>query len=197
VNSRKGFTLVELLLVIAVAAVMTALIITAVDPIAKMKQARDAKRRSDMNQIANTLRYYDSVNGQYPAEAAVEPTAHCDSSIGRSATANCPISPAGSNWDTSASSYIYQGLVTQGFLKNLATDPVNSTTYYYMYNPRSGSETPCTTEAPGKVCRYWIGTRLEKPANPSNPIFRCSDRTDLTAGAGCKEVVGDIITNLQ
>jgi prepilin-type N-terminal cleavage/methylation domain-containing protein len=197
VNSRKGFTLVEILIVIAVASIVSVLIITAIDPVAKMKQGRDAKRRSDMNQLANTLRYYESVYGQYPAEAAVEPTAHCDSSIGRNAAANCPISPAGPGWDTSASSYIYQGLVTQGFLKSLATDPVNSTTYYYMYNPRSAAETPCPTEASGKVCKYWIGTMLEKPADPLKPIFRCSDRTDLAAGAGCKEVGGDIITNLQ
>jgi len=168
--------LIELLLVIAVGAVLIAIIIRAVDPVGKMKQARDAKRKTDINSIANALRAYEATYGRYPNET------NCDSSIGSSGS-SCPVNPPQSDW--SATSGIYTALVNQGFLKSLPKDPVNNQTYHYRYEPRNQYENPCIGS--GAVCRYKITARLEQYANK---YFRCSDDETLTAGTGCKEVDG-------
>jgi prepilin-type N-terminal cleavage/methylation domain-containing protein len=180
-RTRKGFTLIELLLVIAVGAVLIAVIVRAVDPVTRMKQARDAKRKHDINVLASAITQYQALNSQYPLDTIGSD--ECDSSKGTAGT--CPGS--GISWNTSKG--LYKELIEKQILKQVPVDPINDVAYYYSYEPRDGNELPCSTEAAGQVCRYWIGARLEKPTDASKPIFRCSD-IDLAAGWGCKEVSG-------
>jgi len=177
-NSTKGFTMLEVLLVIAVGMVLISVIIRAVDPATRLKQARDAKRKTDISILSNAITQYQSSHEEYPADVN-----ECDSSKGTAAT--CPAN--GTNWDINQG--LYKAIVSDTqILKQLPTDPINNQDFYYSYEPLNGTESPCNTEAHSKVCRYWIGARLEKPFDPTKLIFRCSDRTDLPAGAGCKEV---------
>lgn len=64
---RLGFTLIEILIVIAIMAVLAAAIMIAIDPAKRQKQARDAARKSDIGQVANALRAYYTANSAYPA----------------------------------------------------------------------------------------------------------------------------------
>lgn len=182
--------LIELLLVIAVGAVLIVVIVRAVDPATRMKQARDAKRKADINVIANAIVQYQAMNAQYPRDTSGINN-DCDSSKG--VTGDCP--GTGSYWSTDLGGPregLYAGLIGNDILKQLPLDPVNDSNYYYRYEPQNEGESPCNTESPGKICRYWIGARLEKPSDVSKPIFRCSDRSELAAGPGCKEVGGSL-----
>lgn len=63
---RKGFTLVELLVVIAIIAVLAVILVTSIDPAKKRSQARDASRKSSMSQISGALASYYVQANSYP-----------------------------------------------------------------------------------------------------------------------------------
>ncbi len=69
INNPKGFTLVELLVVISIIAILSVIGITLFGGV--QKNARDAKRRGDINAIASAMEAnYNSTTGQYTALAA-------------------------------------------------------------------------------------------------------------------------------
>lgn len=61
---KKGFTLIELMVSIAIVAILTALII--VNIASSRMKARDAKRVSDIGQLQLALEQYFTKNGVYP-----------------------------------------------------------------------------------------------------------------------------------
>lgn len=60
-----GFTLIEILVVISIIAVIITIAIVSYTTI--NKQSRDAKRKSDLEQIRSALEMYRSDNGYYPS----------------------------------------------------------------------------------------------------------------------------------
>lgn len=65
-SSTSGFTLIELLVVIAVIGVMMSSVIVAINPAARLGDARDAERKTALRGMANALEAYYALNGQYP-----------------------------------------------------------------------------------------------------------------------------------
>jgi len=65
----RGFTLIELLVTIGVLAVVAAGVIAAIDPLDKMRQARDAGVQSDISSVATALNTYAASNGAFPVAA--------------------------------------------------------------------------------------------------------------------------------
>lgn len=61
---RKGFTLIELLVVIAIIALLSSVVLTSLST-ARMK-SRDARRISDIRQIAIAISMYADANGAFP-----------------------------------------------------------------------------------------------------------------------------------
>lgn len=173
----KGFSLIEVMVVVALLGILSSSVVYAINPIKRIQQARDADRRIDIATITDALAAYNTINGQYPEEVG------CDSSIG-SRNGTCPPSHAEQSWDINSS--IYTELVDEGLLKNLPTDPINDDTYHYRYEPRGPHEDPCRHT--NQHCNYWVGGRLENPKDPTKPIYRCSDIESLPDGYGCKEV---------
>lgn len=64
---HKGFTLVELILVMALVAILALLIIGNFN--ATLKKGRDARRKNDLSQIQKTLELYYEDNRTYPVFA--------------------------------------------------------------------------------------------------------------------------------
>lgn len=66
IRKQMGFTMIELIIAIAVLAILAALTIATLDPFAQIQKSNDARRKSDLAQLQKVLEQYYSDNGQYP-----------------------------------------------------------------------------------------------------------------------------------
>jgi len=112
-STPRGFTLVEILIVLAVIAVVGTLFILGVNPLEQLRKSNDAARKSDLSQLQKALELYYQDNGSYPPSSG-----DFKISIG-SATL-----PWGSPW--------------LPYMKALPKDPTATRTYQY-YSPVSSN----------------------------------------------------------
>lgn len=67
-KNRKGFTLVEVLLVIVIIAILAAIVIVAINPGRQVSQANNTQRSSDVKTILDAVHQYSIDNrGVYPS----------------------------------------------------------------------------------------------------------------------------------
>ncbi len=66
---RKGFTLVELLIVIALLGVIATIVIAAINPIEQANRASDAGMKADASQLISAVERYYTTHGQFPWQA--------------------------------------------------------------------------------------------------------------------------------
>jgi len=65
-SSRRGFTLIEILVVMGILATLLAIALVAINPARQFAQANNAQRRSDINAILNAIHQYASDNRGTP-----------------------------------------------------------------------------------------------------------------------------------
>ncbi len=70
-KKRFGFTLIEIIVVVAVIGVLASAIIAILDPFTQIQKAQDARTKSDLAQIQRALEAYYQDNGFYPADCGV------------------------------------------------------------------------------------------------------------------------------
>ncbi len=66
---KKGFTLVEILVVIAIIAIMAAVVLPSIDKV--RARSRDTKRIADINQLRLALEHYFNIYNRYPVNINV------------------------------------------------------------------------------------------------------------------------------
>lgn len=81
-RNRNGFTLVELLVVISIIAVLTAVL--SVNFMGARERARDAQKMETLNQMKNALRIYYNDHQSYPAVSSPVTSNDISSAIGTS-----------------------------------------------------------------------------------------------------------------
>lgn len=117
-NEQRGFTIVELLVVIVVIGILAAITVVAYNGI--QQRARDAQRLSDIKTITQALELYYLDKGEYPAGSG-------------STTIN-------SSWSTTAdNSWSNLEAALQPYISKLPTDPVNSKGTTTAHDPTQAS----------------------------------------------------------
>ena len=124
-KSQKGFTLIEVLLVIAILAILAGIVIVAINPSKQLADARNTQRRADETTILNAIyQYAIDNNGVMPSTITTTSTAIC-------ATAG------------TCTGLIDLSVLTasEKYLTSLPKDPssgtVNSTSYYIVKSTTS------------------------------------------------------------
>ena len=67
---NSGFTLVELLIVIALLGVIATIVIAAINPIEQANRAADAGKKADASQLISAIERYYATHNQFPWQAA-------------------------------------------------------------------------------------------------------------------------------
>lgn len=107
--TKKGFTLVELLVVVSLIGILSTLVIANLN--SARERARDAQRKSDLRNIQTALRLYYNDNGRYPAAS------------GSSISACSGTCTWGSPWVNG--SITYMGILPE--------DPLSNQSYQYTF----------------------------------------------------------------
>lgn len=145
-TSRRGFTLLELLITIAILAILAAIILMSVN-IAR-ERARDSKRTQDMEQVQRALEMYRMDHGVYPAlgSAVGSCSSQCLSQLTQALVpdyiSSIPLDPQIGDSATGGYRYCTQGDYTayQIILKQEATG-----SYCTVRSPVTVSGTTCWT----------------------------------------------------
>lgn len=136
-KNNKGFTLIEMLVVIAIIGLLSSVVLVALGP--SRNKAKDARIISDLNQVRSVMEtIYNSSTGKYP-----------DSSV---ATANASIVLASTDI-TGSGGKSFNIIPTTGDTYYVAYALLNDGTSYYCVDS-SGNSLSIGSSAPaGKACR--------------------------------------------
>jgi len=104
-RGEKGFTLIELLVVISIIGILATIVLVSLNT--ARKKARDARRVSDLRQMALALEMFYDANGGYVADTTA----------------------SDNDWDI-----LVTNLVST-YIGAIPTDPSNTGVYTYKYHP--------------------------------------------------------------
>lgn len=81
-HSQKGFTLLEVLLVVAIIAILAGIVIIAINPGKNLADTRNSQRQADVTTILNAVYQYAlDNNGTVPASITASPTEMCKTGV--------------------------------------------------------------------------------------------------------------------
>lgn len=138
---NKGFTLIEILLVVAAIAILAGIVILAINPIKQLGETRNAERRADVNTILNAVyQYAIDNNGNLPTLV----TDDCDA---EAAEEVCKLTAVGT---CSTGTNLSVITTSEKYLTAMPVDPTTSSTDgtgYYITKTANGRVTVCAPSA--------------------------------------------------
>ena len=195
INKLKGFTLVELLIVIALIAILSVAVLATINPIEQSNKAKDSTMQNDAAEVMNAYERYYTVKNTYPwmdSDNATTVTSYDVAWVGNSRMVGaglCGISAASATPDTQCDTYNLRGsLISTDELKDsfLAKGYTSLATGDPNYNALG-------------VNNLWV---VKKAAIEGNSVFVCyipKAKSNRTKGSVLyvPTFVGGVLTDLE
>lgn len=137
--NQQGFTLIEILLVVALIGILASIVIIAINPSKNLSDTRDAQRKSDVTTILNAVYQYSvDINGTIPATITTTPTEICKTGV---APATC-----------TTNSLVDLSVVTanEKYITSVPVDPTTSTAISTKYSIFKTANNRVTVTAVGE-----------------------------------------------
>jgi prepilin-type N-terminal cleavage/methylation domain-containing protein len=177
-SCSKGFTLVELLIVIAIIAVLASVVTIALNPGELLAQGRDAKRINDLNTLRVALESYislvPSLNlGTCPTGGIC--TFNPGAGDGPFVSSTCgSISVVNNIIGTGWIDVVFTDIPGPSPVSVLPIDPINSTDYFYAYG---------CSESPKYV--FELNARFESEKHRGEMALDYGNKNCLCGGVPC------------
>lgn len=147
-KKKSGFTLLEILLVVAAIAILAAIVIVAVNPSRQLGQTRNAERRSEINTILSAVYQYNiDMSGTFPATIPTDAQGDCPANDAGINSGVCDDGGACTNLVNLYSTLVGAG---QTYITALPTDPTayaGDDTGYDIVKNAAGRVTVCAPAA--------------------------------------------------
>ena len=161
-KSQKGFTLIEILVVVLIISVLSGLVLGVVNSSGIRSKARDAQRKADLKQIQTALELYFADNRRYP-----------------------PSGSSGSAWqqvnNTNPAGWMEHSLENGGYINDVPVDPMLSGTHPGPCNDPTVFRSNFRTNAAGSV--YVLTSLMEIVT--SNDDSECSSLNNWGSLSNC------------
>lgn len=157
INSKKGFSLIELIITIIIISILAVMAISIFS--LTSEKSRDAKRKVDLDTLKKALEQFKAdtkTSAYFPKEAA---TVDCNETT--------------SDFCIPKTALIYEGPPEYTYLKKIPNDPQTKKDYYYKAYLADGT-TSCTTPSSAPYlpanatdcAKFIIVACLENPSDP-------------------------------
>src|SRR5680860_1557725 len=167
---KKGFTLLELLIVISILSILSTTVILVINPAQLLKKARDSQRISDLNTLKTAIAYYIT-EAPTPSIGTVTPTYSEVASVtcmSRAADASVLLTTGSTGWIP----IDFNGMTGGSPIGSLPKDP----------NPT------IATDNPGRYYVYLVGNAtdytFELVANMESTYYTTGGGGDVETGDG-------------
>lgn len=136
-KSKRGFTLIEILIVVAIIAILSSVVLIGLGP--TQRAGRDARRIADLRQVQNALELYYNRCGYYPGPIPAATIGSCGTFVQKTSDGWVAMTSALTDTNTNIG------------VSTISVDPTSGHTYYYGTNTTGSS--------------YIIAATLEDPNN--------------------------------
>jgi prepilin-type N-terminal cleavage/methylation domain-containing protein len=141
-KKNKGFTLLEILLVIVAIGILAAIVLVAINPNRQIAQARNTVRQADINTIQKAVEQYLIENGSYPSSISTTPGYICNTGTEQV------------NGSTNCSGRVDLRELVPTYLAGIPKDPQDTGTntgYMVAINPDNNKVSISAVQAEGKA----------------------------------------------
>ena len=169
----KGFTLLELLIVIAILAILTTVVILVMNPAESIKRARDTQRISDLDTLKTAIILYITEGNTDIKDGTCKADTICYSDSGQTPSKN-----DGNGWIP----INFTTMAGGSPLSHLPVDPVNTATNNnYYYYAASGTDFELATRMESAYYDYSTGKNKvgANDGGNSGPLYEVGTKLDI------------------